>query len=370
MKSKYTALKYLPVGLLAAAAVSCAVAAKRSQSVPYLDHVFVVMMENHSYSEILGNPNAPFINQYARNANLATQYFAIGHPSLTNYLELVGGSNFGVTSDHYPNWHHASSSPSLVHPIGGTGMDIATPASTGPFGMATPAAQYNGISIADQLAAAGKTWKSYQENLPSTGADKVNYADGSFSNLDQVDQSKVQKLYAVKHDPFVYFDKVQQNLDPHNGLDNIVGFDGSRGLYADLASGKVPNFSFIAPNQCHDMHGTGGGSALCTDEAAIFLAGDRSVEKIVGAIKQSRVWHEGNNAIVLLWDENDFSASPNQVVTLVDTNHGPHGIRSARPYNHFSLLKTLEEGFGLQCINHACDAGVNSMTDLFSSSDQ
>ena len=73
-----------------------------------LDHVFVIMMENHGYSQIMNNPNAPFINQYAQPANLATNYFAIAHPSLTNYLEVVGGSNFGVQSDNYPDWHNTA----------------------------------------------------------------------------------------------------------------------------------------------------------------------------------------------------------------------------------------------------------------------
>src|ERR1700731_5472493 len=68
-----------------------------------LDHVFVIMMENHGYSQILNNPNAPFINQYAKAHNVATNYFAIAHPSLTNYLEIVGGSNFGVQTDNYPD---------------------------------------------------------------------------------------------------------------------------------------------------------------------------------------------------------------------------------------------------------------------------
>src|ERR1700720_3848612 len=79
-----------------------------------LDHVFVIMMENHGYSEILNNPNAPFVNQYAKQANLATNYFAVAHPSLTNYLETVGGSNFGVLSDNSPDWHNPSCKPNLA----------------------------------------------------------------------------------------------------------------------------------------------------------------------------------------------------------------------------------------------------------------
>src|SRR3984893_3367358 len=99
-------------------------------------------MENHVYSQILNTPNAPFINAYAQSANLATNYFAVAHPSLTNYLEIVGGTNFGVQSDNSPDWHNATSTPNLasgtpntdnppspaVCPITGSGTDGATPA--------------------------------------------------------------------------------------------------------------------------------------------------------------------------------------------------------------------------------------------------
>src|ERR1700757_5483370 len=82
--------------------------------VPHLDHVFVIMMENHGFSQIINNPNAPFINKYAKAANLGTNYFAVAHPSLTNYLEVVGGSNFGVQTDNYPDWHNLTCLPNLV----------------------------------------------------------------------------------------------------------------------------------------------------------------------------------------------------------------------------------------------------------------
>jgi hypothetical protein len=74
----------------------------------HLDHVFLIMMENHGYAEIINNPYMPFTNQLANSAGLATNYFAVAHPSLTNYLEIVGGSNFGVLNDHSPDWHNVS----------------------------------------------------------------------------------------------------------------------------------------------------------------------------------------------------------------------------------------------------------------------
>ena len=113
------------------------------KGVPHLDHVFVVVMENHGYSQIIGNPSAPFTNQYAKSANSASNYFAIGHPSSTNYLEMVGGSNFGVRSDNSPDFHNTNCTPNImapgftttdfpsspnVCPIAGQGMDAATPA--------------------------------------------------------------------------------------------------------------------------------------------------------------------------------------------------------------------------------------------------
>jgi len=72
------------------------------KGLPHLDHVFLIMMENHGYSEILHNPNARFINQYAKSANLATNYFAVAHPSLTNYLEVVGGRTSASTATTHP----------------------------------------------------------------------------------------------------------------------------------------------------------------------------------------------------------------------------------------------------------------------------
>ena len=163
-----------------------------------------------------------------------------------------------------------------------------------------------------------------------------------------------------------------------NSLENVVGFDGPRGLFADLRSGDLPALAFIAPNQCNDQHGRGNGGAFCNfdpssdgtqsglNPALIFL-GDVTVQKLVTSIKSSPAWHEGSNALIVMWDENDYSTAPNinQVMLIVDTNYGSHGVKSPRRYNHFSLLKSLEAGFGLPCLNHACDDSVQVMSDLF-----
>ncbi|HEV2135118.1 MAG TPA: alkaline phosphatase family protein [Terracidiphilus sp.] len=407
--------------------------------VPHLDHVFLIMMENHGYGQILGNPNEPYLNSLitSKLVNLATNYFAVGHPSLTNYLEVVGGSNFGIRSDNSPDWGNASCAPNIasgvmnadngggnapvpvdtgnICPISGSGTDAATPAVdtwneiAGPFvaladldGVkSVAAAPTKGQTIADQLDAAGMSWRSYQESLPLGSIFGVNWSNGTATNLSDftklapLTSSSVVQLYAVKHNPFAYFKSVQDGYDRDNSLANVVGFEGPHGLYADLKSGNVPNFAFIAPNQCDDQHGRGNGDAFCAFDygqndigytygtqaglnPGLIQQGDTSIERLVGAIEASRVWRTTRSAIVIVWDENDYSGSTtiltgvypsqnqNRVVLTVQTSYSNSpGIQSQTYYNSFSLLKSIEAGFGLPCLNHACDSNVQVMSDLF-----
>jgi len=387
MNAKKIALALSFAALAAAPATQPVNAQEREGSIPHLDHVFVILMENHHYGQIIGNANAPFINSYAASANLAKNYWAVGHPSLTNYLEIIGGSNFGVINDDSPDWHNANCTSNLelgvpadksattnTCPIAGNGLDAATPA-VDTTNEGTPSEPvYNdpiapartiGMSIGDQLVAAGLTWKSYQENLPPSGADGVNNSDGLISNLTEAAPG-MPKLYAVKHNPFVYFANVQSGDNPQNSLRNVVGFES---LYKDLATGRVPNLAFIAPNQCHDQHGRGSGEVGpgCSVDQNDIAQGDAALSALIAGIKSSKMWKEGRNAIVTVWDENDYSSLPNQVVTIVDTSYAPTGIASNVKYNHFSLLKTLEAGFRLRYLNHAADGNVKVMADLFGS---
>lgn len=400
---------------VAAASIASAASAKEGPvpiGMRHLDHVFLIMMENHGYAEVMNSPYMPFTNQLATRAGLATNYFAVAHPSLTNYLEVVGGSNFGVLNDHSPDWHNTScqsnimtGQPSLdtsaypnICPIQGTGKDTATPAidtsnlegnKPGPVINVNGSAFYQPApttakTIAHQIVAKGGSWKSYQESLPPTGADNVNSADGLFSNLNSPSNFGVTDgvvgLYAVKHNPFAYFLDVQSGAgESALSLSRVVGFDGSNGLFDDLYKGHVPTFSFIAPNQCNDQHGRGGAGPQCDYDPndvgvqkglnpALMYQGDVSLERIVGAIKASPTWNVGRNAIVIVWDESDYANAPitNQVTMIVDTNDGAtKGRTSSRFYTHFSLLKSIEGALGLPCLNHACDATTDIMNDVF-----
>lgn len=381
MKLKKTAF-LLSVALLPAG-LAIAEDHDRDARIPRLDHVFIIMMENHYIGQIVGNTNAPYFNQYLPTVNSATNYYGVGHPSLTNYLETVGGSNFGIVNDNSPDWHNTNcvstlavpvdeSSAPVTCPISGSGMDAATPAvdttNEGTpdepiYNDPIPAAKAIGITIANQLVERGLTWKSYQENLPPYGPDMVNNSDGLISDVTQSEPG-MPKLYAVKHNPFVYFADVEAGKDPGLSLKQVVDFHQ---LFADLASGRVPNYSYIVPNQCHDQHGRGSsemGTGCSVDENAI-AQGDAALSVLIPAIKNSPAWKHGNNALVVVWDENDYSSLPNVVPFTVETNYGPLGKTSKVKYNHFSLLKTVEAGFGLDYLNHAGDKNVKAISDLF-----
>jgi hypothetical protein len=371
-----------------------------------IDHVFLIMMENQTSTDIIGNPNAPFINEYAVIANQATNYYAVGHPSAPNYLEIIGGSNFGLSSDYWPNWVNGGcvdNSPgstgcvNALTPIRTPGMDnavvaTATPGSTQCNGQITvdtnPPAQFNctyyGYAattytpqmIADQLVAKRKTWKSYQENLPAVvpGVAGINYSDGELSNLSPAAvfaPGPIQKLYAVKHNPFVYFYDVEVGTNPALSLAQVVDFDGPTGLWADLQTGNSPNFSFIVPNQCHDQHGfVSGGTPICStatdaEEQLLLAQGDAEVSKLVNGIHASKAWKEGRNVIVLVWDENDYKNTANRIVLLVETSYAKNGKVDSNVYDHFSLLRTLQAGLGLSCLNHSCDLTSKIMNVMF-----
>jgi hypothetical protein len=448
--------------LLAAGLAASTLAQEKDvpKGIPHQDHVFVIMMENHGFYQVIGNPNEPYLNSLIASGkvNLATNYFAVGHPSLTNYLEIVGGSNFGIRSDNPPNWGSTSCTTNLqsgvvnadnnaggiagaptppgpiettdVCPISGSGKDAETPAvdDWNEIGTATAAdgstiivfpylADIDGLqfvlpaptvgkTIGDQLAWAGMSWKSYQESVPLGSLFGVNYSNGTatnltdFSTLSPLTLSSVVQAYAVKHNPFAYFESVQKGTMPNNSMDNVVGFEGSRGLYADLAAGNVPNLAFIAPNQCNDQHGRGNGDAFCAFDYGVdngltagtqqglnpglIQQGDTTIERLVNAIHASSIWHYSRAAIVIVWDENDYSGvtkkqnglfplvNQNKVVLTVETNRDRDdlGVQSGTFYNSFSLLKSLEAAFGLPCLNHACDAGVSVMSDLFGNKDK
>jgi phosphatidylinositol-3-phosphatase len=304
-------------------------------------HIFVIIEENRTADQIIDNPAAPALNRLAKEYGLATNYFGVRHPSEPNYVALVGGDTFGITDDDAFYCRRGVARAGCEHSrdTGYVDHTIAAP------------------TLTDRLASRGLSWKGYFESIPKPGSLAYKWPTNG----------RKAGLYAVKHNGFMFFKSVQK--DKHRAR-KIVGFDA---LDRDIADNALPNFAHIVPNQCNDMHGLD----ACRDEAELVRRADRTVDAIVTKITATPMWKGRENcAIVITFDEdggdsathdNSLAALPSAggwVVTIVIANHGPRRFVDAAPYDHYSLLRSIEEAFGLPGhLGRA--AGATSMTPLF-----
>lgn len=325
------------------------------RAVPHYDHVFVILEENKGYGTVLDHGDAPHLAAMAAAYGTATQMYAETHPSEANYVALLGGDTFGIHDDDA--WY-------------------CVPGSTRPYCGGAAAADYvahlvAGPNLASQLRAKGLGWRAYLEDLP---------APGSLAIFSPERANAPAQLYAAKHTGFTNFASVHADAD----LDReLVGFDA---LHDDLRSGNVPAFALVVPNQCNEMHGLTGPKAPadCRDDASLVRRGDAFAAALVAEITASPVWTARNQqtAIVITWDENGsadratgtqsccvadaHNPGGGRIPTLVLTNHGPRRVTDATAYDHYSLLRTIEDALGLgEHLRHADDASVVPMTPLF-----
>lgn len=325
-------------------------ASSLTSTIPRYQHIVEIVMENTGYSDIIGNSRAPQINALAKKYGQAVNFFGVTHPSEPNYLAGIAGSYFGIQDDNpfYCTAALANSDPQCA----GTTIDHTISA----------------LNVAQQLIAAGKSWRGYFQSLPPTPTSGNLITTGPNANGPYSFEypSSSNAVYASKHNPFLNFTSTQ------GALANMVS---DARLATDLASSRLANFSLVVPDQCHDMHGTGS----CSNASTLVSTGDQYVGATVKKIMASRTWHQGNNAIVITWDENESaihgqlgtgccSANPGggHIVTIVITNHPKPHVTDRTAYNQYSLLRTLEAAFGLPRLAHAADSTVPAMTKLFS----
>ena len=376
--------KYLwALSAIVALAAGPASADDSDGGVPALDHVFVLVLENHnaftSFGSpgILDNPAAPHIAALAKQYNLASNYNGVWHPSLPNYVAMITGDWIGTdvvaTSHSYPAGSTVGisddDSPSVA-----TDYPPPANASVHRWKIQLP-------SLAGQLVSHGKDWRAYLQNLPDAGTTLANWPG----------DNNTAKLYAVKHNPFPYVEEVQN--DPAQFAKQVP----MEQLFGDIGSGRAPALSYIVPDQCRDMHGLSNildpcGGVNDTD-ANDVKRGDEETFWIVNAITGSRMWNKGRNAIFVVFDEGNGPltcnynpdtktdvASPNsllpgtdcydpknfndKIVFIAITNYGVKGVVDNTFYSHYSLLKTIEAAFGLPFIGHAKDAGTNTLAPL------
>jgi hypothetical protein len=345
-------------------------AAHATDRMPRYDHIIVIVAENRGYQQIIGNANAPKLNRLATAYGLSTEFFAEVHPSEGNYVAMLGGDTYGIHDDDA--WYCKAGVVDRYCP---SALVLK------PYVDHTVRMR----SLMDQLAERQLSWKGYFESIPAPGAKAVYFPDGQSPSA-----GLPNFLYASKHNGFINFQTVQD--DPALAR-KIVGFDT---LIDDLASDRFPNYAHIAPNQCNDMHGLGEANipADCSyrREQALIARGDAVIGDLVDKIQVSPIWSgRGNVAIVVTWDEDDgedkggtaprgpqgccgfdrksaANFGGGHIPTLVITNHGPRNLKDNTPYNHYSLLRTTEEAFGIdEYLGHANDVGggVRSMIPLF-----
>ncbi|HTX79113.1 MAG TPA: alkaline phosphatase family protein [Longilinea sp.] len=268
--------------------------------VPDFKHIIVIFFENHEFTSVIGNTTMPNYNLYASQNTLLTQYYAIMHPSLPNYLAVFGGDTFNIKSD---------------------------------CGKCFVSAE----NLADQIEASRRTWRAYFQDMPSP----CFVGDTA--------------IYVQKHNPFMYFDDIR--LDTVRCENSVVPLEQ---LDTDLANGTLPNFVYIMPNSCVSTDDDFSNPDCNLALADNWLSG--IMNKLIPYLNQRAATEP--YLIVLTWDEGQGSHSccglPNEnaggrVPTVLISPLAKGSFQDDTPYTHYSLLKTIETAWNLPLLGHAAD---------------
>ena len=330
----------LTVGLSAPSGATPTASQGRGDAHVRLDRVFIIVLENHSAKSVIGDPNTPFITSLAQQYGEAANYFGVTHPSEPNYIAMTSGSNWFINNDD-------------------------------------PANRYDHTNVVDTLEASHISWDAYMEAMP---ADQP---------LTDFWPSSAQPLYASKHNPFALYTDIRGNPA------RVAHIKPYTALAGDLNSRHAPRFVYITPDQCNDMHGgvtaaiPGHPETPCPfnntndDPNDILLKhnADAFVKGAVTTIMSSRAWTR-HSAIFIVADEGDFTGNAVNggwdspagccdspvlpkgdpdisaswpgglyggalVPAVVIDPSGPRHFVSNVAYNHYSMLRTIEDAWGL-----------------------
>jgi hypothetical protein len=263
--------------------LASAASAAPKPAVPRFKHVIVVVFENKERGEITGNPAAPTFTALGRLYATLPGYTGVAHPSLPNYLALVSGSTHGITDDC---------------------TDCVV----------------DGPSLADTLAAALRTWKTYAEGLPGVGS------TDAFAGR-----------YAKKHDPFVYFRRV---LGTAAWRDRVVPFGQ---LAGDVRNRRLPDYALVVPDLCNDMHD-------CS-----IATGDRWLKTNVVPLLTAPALAGG--VVFVVFDEGTSSRGGGGNVTALAAGPAVRpGATFTAAVSHYSLLRTVEQAWGLPRLGKSAQA--------------
>ncbi|HEX5397769.1 MAG TPA: alkaline phosphatase family protein [Verrucomicrobiae bacterium] len=279
----------------------------RAETLPAVQTVFVVVLENHNWADFKGNADAPFLNNtLLPMASYCGQYHNPPqlHPSEPNYLWLEAGTNFGILDDNGPSANHQNTTNHLTA----------------------------------QLRRAGISWKSYQEDIA-----------GNVVPLVPVNG------YVPRHDPFVFFDDVTGTNNPYDAY-GIAHLRPYSELAGDLASNSVARYNFITPDLCNDGHNSCAPQYDPIRQTDDWLA--REIPKIIDSAAYSN-----NGALFITWDESETGDAPIGLILLSPLARGG-GYSNDIYYTHSSLLRTLQKIFGVSpWLGDAANA--TDLSDLF-----
>lgn len=272
--------------------------------VPRSNHVVIVVEENHSFQQVIGNSNMPFLNGLASQYSLATQYFANAHPSIGNYFMLTTGQII-TNNDN----------------------DVAT---------------VTADNIVRHLLAAGRTWKGYAESLPSAGylgSDRFPYTRHHFplSYFSDVVNSRVQRLNLV---PFTQFPR-------------------------DLGNNQLPNYSMIIPNQQDNGHNCPAGTSQCSEDQ-VLRAMDGWLKNHIGPLLNNSEFRQ-DGLLIIVFDEgtaSDKAHGGGHIATVLAGPRVRRGFKSNRFYQHQNVLRTVLDALGA---SHQLGkaAGAEAMSDMY-----
>src|SRR5712692_7170981 len=276
----------------------CSLVAAGQAQVPQAGHVFIVVEENTNYSSVIGSSSMPYLNSLATQYGLATQDYANTHPSIGNYFMLTAGQ-IVTNNDSY------------VPPSGGLNVD----------------------NVVRHLLTAGKTWKAYEEDLPSVG-----YLTPDTGN------------YARKHCPLSYFSDV---MGSSVQINNLVPFTQ---FAKDLANNQLPNYSFITPNLCNDAH-----------DCSLTTA-DNWLKANITSLIASPVFQQ-DGVLVIVFDESgsDNTNGGGRIAWVVVSPIAKKGYQSTTLYQHQSTVRMMMEALGLTSFPGAA-ATAPQMGEFFGSS--
>lgn len=266
--------------------------------VPNFSHIVIIIFENKEFGSVIGNGKMAYFNLLASSYTLLTEHYAVAHPSLPNYIALIGGDTFGITSNCEDCF-------------------------------------INFLSLPDLIEKSGRTWKTYQDDMPEP------CFVGSTLR------------YVQKHNPFIYFDSIR--LDVERCVRSVVPLTQ---MDLDIAVNELPNFIFITPDICYSSH-----------DCALELA-DGWLKEQMGKLYPALEATGEPYLIILTFEEGQGTHSccglpelaGGRVPTVFISPQVKENFQDNTPYSHYSILKMISEAWGLQVLGHAADAETNLIT--------